>query len=343
MNATRRTALTLAAGALAAPAVLKASGPYAALAAYSATRDGVSLIVQRGGRTLFEDYPTPGGADQAWEMASATKSFCGLIAAAQVQDRLLALDELCAATLPEWRADARKGLITVRQLLSLTSGIDGRGGRRLGDVPAYADAIAEPAVVEPGARFSYGAVPFQIFGEIVRRKLAAARTGDADPLAYLQRRLFDPLGVRPQRWRRGADGMPHLPSGAALTARDLARVGRFVLDGGKVGGRALVDATALADNFRTSSVNPGYGLTWWIPRPGMLGPGLRAGIAEEASRITPAGSVRMAGGAGNQRLYILPARDLVVVRQATGVLRALRGGAPDWSDADFLSLLPAGT
>lgn len=340
MTLTRRSALSLAAGALAAPAVLPAADPYAALAAYSAARDGVSLIVQRAGRTLFEDYPAPGGPDQAWELASATKSFCGLIAAALVQDRLLALDEPCAATLAEWRGDARKGRITVRQILSLTSGIDGRGGRRLGDVPAYADAIAEPAVAEPGARFSYGAVPFQIFGEIVRRKLVAARTGDADPLAYLQRRLFTPLGVRPQRWRRGADGMPHLPSGAALTARDLVRVGRFVLDGGRVGGRALVDAAALADNFRTTSVNPGYGLTWWIPGPGMLGPGLRAGIAEEASRITPAGSVRMAAGAGNQRLYVLPARDLVVVRQATGVLRALRGGAPDWSDADFLALVP---
>ena len=341
MNATRRTALTLAAGALAAPAVAHASGPYAALAAYSAERSGVSLLVQQGGRTLFEDYPAPGAPDRAWELASATKSFCGLMAAALVQDRLLQLDERCADTLGEWRAEPRKARITLRQLLTLTSGIDGRGGRRLGNVPTYAEAIAEPAVAEPGASFSYGAVPFQIFGEIVRRKLVAARTGDADPLAYLQRRLFDPLSVRPQRWRRGADGMPHLPSGAALTARDLARIGRFVLDGGRVGGRVLLDPGALADNWRTTSANPGYGLTWWIPGPGMKGPGLRAGVAQDGARLGPGGLVRMAAGAGNQRLYLVPGRDLVVVRQARGVLEALTGRGPDWSDADFLALLPA--
>lgn len=340
MHPTRRNALTLAAGALAAPALARASGPFAALAAYSAGRSGVSLIVQRGGRTLFEDYPAPGGPDRAWELASGTKSFCGLMAAALVQDRLLDLDERCADTVTAWRGDARKARITVRQLLSLTSGLDARGGRRPGDVPTYADAVAEPTAAEPGAVFAYGQVPFQVFGEIVRRKLAAARTGDADPLAYLQRRLFDPLGVRPQRWRRGADGMPHLPSGAALTARDWARVGVCVLDGGRAGGRALLDAGALADNWRTTPANPGYGLTWWMPGPGLVGPRQGAAVVRDGPRMAAFGLVRMAAGAGNQRLYLLPERDMVVVRQATGVLRALRGGAPDWSDADFLALLP---
>ena len=46
----------------------------------------------------------------------------------------------------------------------------------------------------------------------------------------------------------------------------------------------------------------------------------------------------MAAGAGNQRLYLMPALDLVIVRQATGILQALmrRGAGPQWSDAEFL-------
>lgn len=50
--------------------------------------------------------------------------------------------------------------------------------------------------------------------------------------------------------------------------------------------------------------------------------------------------IRMAAGAGNQRLYLIPERDMVIVRQATGLLAALRGDDAGWSDADFLNLIP---
>jgi hypothetical protein len=47
----------------------------------------------------------------------------------------------------------------------------------------------------------------------------------------------------------------------------------------------------------------------------------------------------MAAGAGNQRLYLFPDQDMVVVRQADGILGALRGDVGDWSDQAFLSLV----
>jgi hypothetical protein len=47
----------------------------------------------------------------------------------------------------------------------------------------------------------------------------------------------------------------------------------------------------------------------------------------------------MAAGAGDQRLYLIPDRDLVVVRQADGILARLAGGGTDWSDAAFLRLV----
>jgi hypothetical protein len=53
------------------------------------------------------------------------------------------------------------------------------------------------------------------------------------------------------------------------------------------------------------------------------------------------GRVWVAAGAGNQRLYVLPDRQLIVVRQARGVGRALRGEGPDWSDSRFLQLVMA--
>jgi CubicO group peptidase (beta-lactamase class C family) len=324
----RRIFLAASAAACAVAPAFAQTQDFNAAAAYSAERRGVSLLVMQRGQVIFEDYPNEGAAESGWELASGTKSFTGVMCAAAIQDGLISSwDERAADTLSEWRGDDRRR-ITIRHLLSLTSGIEGGPIAR---PPTYADAVAQQAGPAPGERFAYGPTPFQIFGEIIRRK-----TG-GDPLAYLQRRIFDPLEIEPVRWRRGADGMPHLPSGAALTARDWARFGWFVMRGGE--GR--VDREALAQCFAGSNANPGYGLSWWLLRNGLVPPGRNAGLEIDTALSERLGGVSMAAGAGNQRLYLLPALDLVVVRQATGILQALmrRDSGPRWSDAEFLRLV----
>lgn len=281
----------------------------------------------REGRVVFEDYPNEGGADRGWELASGTKSFCGVAAAAAVRDGLLEWDERAADTLQEWRSDEQKRRITIRHILSLTSGL---GGGTIGRPPTYADAVAAPVLAPPGERFAYGPAPFQVFGEILRRKIGG------DPLDYMQRRLFDPIGIRPTHWRVGRDGNPHLPSGAGFTAGHWARFGQFVLEDG----RGHVDAGALRQCFEPSRANPGYGLSWWLLRPGLVPPGRRSGLEIDATLEQRFGPIRMAAGAGDQRLYLIPERRTVIARQASGILRALRGrrGGPQWSDGEFLRL-----
>jgi CubicO group peptidase (beta-lactamase class C family) len=325
MTLCRRTLLAAGLAAPFAPCLAHAQD-YPGAAAYSAQRNGRSLLVMRGGEVIYEDYPNGGGAGVSWELASGTKSFCGIMAAALAQDGRLSLDERCSDTLSEWRSDARAA-ITIRDLLTLTSGI---AGGRIGRPPPYADAVALPADAAPGARFQYGPAPFQIFGEIVRRKI------NGDPLGYLQARIFDPLGIRPQRWRRGTDGHPHLPSGAALTARDWAAFGRFVMSPRR--GDPAVHRETMSACWQGTRANPGYGLTWWLLRPGLIGPTgnerRRAGIPSSDQLDAMPFDVRMAAGAGDQRLYLIPERDLIFVRQAELTLRGMRRS--DWNDAEFL-------
>jgi CubicO group peptidase (beta-lactamase class C family) len=289
----------------------------------------VSLLVMQAGETLFEDYPNRGDAGAYWELASGTKSFSGIVAAAAAADGLLTLDERAAETLPEWEGDARKSRITLRQLLTLTSGVvDDRVGR----LDSYADSVAAPARAEPGTRFAYGPTPFQIFGEIMRRKLAASG-GPADAVAYLGARVLAPNGVRIGSWRTGRrDGLPLMPQGAQLTARDWARFGQFVLDGG-----AGLDPATLAACFEGTSLNPGYGLTWWLLRKGLIPPSDNAGVDGAVGDAILAEDVVMAAGAGDQRLYLIRVRGLVVARQADGILRRRRG--PEWRDEEFLRAL----
>src|SRR5262249_53007241 len=121
---------------------------------------------------------------------------------------------------------------------------------------------------------------------------------------------------------------------AQLTARNWAAFGRFVLDGG----RNRVDRAALAANFATSPANPGYGMSWWLLRPGLIPPTAQMPI--EAPRdLAQRFDVRMAAGAGDQRLYLIPPLDMIIVRQANGILRAMMGmGGPAYKDVEFLRL-----
>ncbi|MBO1437957.1 serine hydrolase [Meiothermus sp. CFH 77666] len=307
-------------------------------ATYSAQNRGISLLVMVDGQIVFEDYPGRGSPTRAHELASGTKSFCGVMAVAAAQDGLLSLDEPLAQTLTEWQGDPLRSQITLRQLLHLTSGIP---GGTLARPPTYQAAILTPAEAPPDTRFSYGPIPFQIFGELMRRKLKG------DPLQYLQRRLFEPIGLEYAFWRRGSDGNPHLPSGAFLTARNWARFGELVRNEGVWQGQRVVDTALLEKCFEPSRVNPIYGLTWWLGRP--ISPAERAAIGRVGQDIdTLAGSpglpddLAVAAGAGDQRLYISRKLRLVVVRQAEGIVESLAGRRTAFSDATFLRLLLTG-
>lgn len=330
----RRNLICAAAGAACAaamPSLAHAAEPlgFRGAARYSAERNGVSMVVMRSGEVLFEHYPNAGADSRAWETASGTKSFCGVLAAAAAADGLLTLDERCASTLDAWANDARAE-ITLRQLLTLTSGL---GSGRIGRPPTYVESVSAPLRDAPGTRFDYGPTPFQVFGEIMRRKLRTAGR-DGDPVAYLRARVLDPIGVSVERWRRGTDGLPLLPQGAALTAREWARFGQWVLDGGKG-----VHPATLAACFEGTTANPGYGLTWWLLRPGLVRPDPRTDLDSAVEAFGRREDIVMAAGAGNQRLYLLRRRGLVVVRQASGIVDAMIGRGPAWSDAEFLRAL----
>ena len=96
---------------------------------YSAKHGGVAVLALKDGSPVCEGYTSGGAPDKAYELWSGTKSFNGIIAAAAVQDGLLALDEPVSKTIAEWRNDPQKSVVTIRQLLSLTSGLASKPGR----------------------------------------------------------------------------------------------------------------------------------------------------------------------------------------------------------------------
>jgi CubicO group peptidase (beta-lactamase class C family) len=247
-----------------------------------------------------------------WEISrphalySGTKSFWGVTAAAAAQDGLLELDELAGATIHEWPPDAPQAAVTIRQLLTLTSGY-GFGG--LGNaVPTAAQALQIPLKNEPGSVFTYGGIPLQIFGEVLRRKVAPNYDS---PQAYLAARVLARIGMTVDRWRRLRDGTQPLPTGAFVAALEWLRYGRLLLERGS----GVIDPAQFEACVTGSPVNPSYGLGLWLAwRDGEL-------------------AALYASGAGGQGLYVLPERRIVAVRF---------GQSASWNHAAFLKRLEMG-
>jgi CubicO group peptidase (beta-lactamase class C family) len=303
-------------------------------AEYSKQSRGHSVLVMQGDKIIFEDYQNGSTADSAYPIFSGTKSFAGIMAIAAQEDKLLKLDEKVADTITEWKNDEGKSKITIRQLLSLTGGIDAGA---IGVVPTYSEAINYQVKYDAGTKFQYGPVPFQIFGEVMRRKLLPKKE---DVYDYLKRRILDPIGLQVSFWRR-LDGQPLLPQGASLTAREWVKFGLLLKNGGKWNGKQLFPKKLLEECVVGTKANPAYGITFWLNNPGGTGPGggLRGRqgdneqIGKDGIQSEGAKDLFMAAGALNQRLYVIPSLDLVIVRQGQG---------GEWDDREFLDRLILG-
>ncbi|MFN2459760.1 MAG: serine hydrolase domain-containing protein [Candidatus Velthaea sp.] len=258
--------------------------------AYAERHELAALVVADGDAVRFERYGDGFGPETPHALYSGTKSFWGLAAAAAAEDGLLALDERVSATIGEWRADAVKATMTVRELLNLTSGF-GFGGLGAA-VPVAAKALATPLKNDPGTVFTYGGIPLQVFGELLRRKLGG---GADEPHAFLGRRILERAGVAVASWRTLRDGTHPLPTGAVVSAQAWVRYGRLLLGRGIFNGERIVGERFFAECIRGSSINPRYGLGFWLDP-----------LASEAG-------VFYASGAGGQALYVLPAHALIVV------------------------------
>lgn len=307
---------------------------YEAAATWSERRDGLALMVLEGGAVVFESYARGYDAATPVHIFSGTKSFSCAIAALAEADGLLRLDEPVADTLP---ALAAGGDVTVRELLQFTSGIQQdnrvltrdwlRERQRVQDKYAY--AVALPAVAAAGARWEYGASHLTVFGALIKQK-----TGGS-PLDYLEDRLLGPLGLETSGWLVDPDGNPALAMGAFTTANEWAKYGQLLLDDGVWQGERLLPEGAVAGCTQGSAQNPAYGMTFWLNHEAPDDVDLSAfpSLAEHGPVIDPDGPEDLFAAAGykDNRLYVIPSQDRVIVRLGDGSRR--------FSDPELLELL----
>ncbi len=314
-----------------APAVSTALD-HAAAAEHSAANEGLAVLVYDHGELVFEEYQNGYRAETPQHLFSGTKSFVSVVALVAEAEGLLTLDERCADTLTEWQGDEKREQIKVHHLLDFTSGLENADGElhtaRCRD--KYARAVACECEFEPGKRFRYGSNHGMAFGELFQRKLDAARANDdtvpVDFVDYLEQRVLDPIDCEVGGWIRDGVSNPVMSYGAMLTAREWAKFGLLLLARGKHGEEQIVPDAHFDQLFEGTKANPRYGLNFWLHGP----------TFHRRNAAVP-DDVVAAAGMYDQRLFLVPSRELVIVRFG-------RNFAPssDYGDFEFLEALFGG-
>jgi CubicO group peptidase (beta-lactamase class C family) len=253
----------------------------------------------------------------------------------------MGLDEPASRVIHEWRGDANRKNITIRELMDFTSGLAPCFRLHSNEVAdRNAMALDVPSVARRGEIFTYGPSHGQVLCEVLQRKLASR---NEPPFAFLKRRVLEPLGIGDIEYRKDQKGAPLVASGFRLTARQWAKFGLMILGRGSYRGKKVVDADLLERCFQGSQPNPMFGFGFWTNR-NANSPGAQVVDIEEELEadwdsqrwrrrcISPNAPPDLVAAVGseNQRLFVIPSLEMVIVRQ---------GKPAKFSDAEFLRLL----
>ena len=277
----------------------------AAIRSHPDMTHALSLLVAQHGEIVFERYYRDCAHDDLHPVHSVTKSFTSTLVGILVGNGLLSLDTPVTSLLaaPAFSADEAKRAITVRHLLTMSSGLDGGllDGDDFWDIdtiasrgePLVEGALQAPLVAAPGTTFSYNNGAAHVLSAVIK----AAGGKPLDELAG--ERLFGPLKI--DDWLRPTDPQGrHWGCGyLQLSARDLLKLGLLYLGGGTLDGARVLDEEYV--RTATSTLIYGgrpercqYGLLWWV-----------------ADQATP--PVYFAAGHGGQYVLVVPEHDLVIV------------------------------
>jgi CubicO group peptidase (beta-lactamase class C family) len=263
-----------------------------------------SVVVMRDGHLVLEEYLSPAyGSDIKHSLHSVTKSFISaLIGIALEKGYIKSLDQKVLDFFPEMKLenlDQRKQEMNIKHLLTMTPGYQwdmDDGDQMRGSLDPVQFVLDKPMLDSPGSVFTYGNGASQLLSAIIYKT-----TGKSSH-DFAQEHLFGPLGIHDVIWE-SKGGISYGGSGLHLTSRDMAKFGYLYLNDGVWNGTQIVPADWIEESTRihfsgdgniadVEAYIEGYGYQWWIrPQTGIF----------------------YASGAYEQKIYVVPDLDLVVV------------------------------
>ncbi len=287
------------------------------LLAFLEEKNTKAFIVLKDGRIVLEEYFGDFSQNDFWYWASAGKTLTAFLVGKAQEEGLLSVEDATADYLgADWTScpPADEAQITVRDQLTMTTGLEN-------EVP-NPDCTLDTCLqcrTSPGSRWFYHNAPYTLLRDVLE-----AATG-LTMNEYTESRLKSATGMR-------GSWLPLDFNNVYFSdARSMARYGLLTLNRGVWDGDTLLADQNYFDAMTTPSqdLNPAYGYLWWLNgQDSYRLPGLD--FAFDGTLIDSAPADLIAGlGKNDQKLYVAPSQNLVVVRMGDSA------GIPLFALSDF--------
>jgi len=299
----------------------------AAAEAYAEKTESVALLVNHRGVLVHEKYWPGFDRNTRTNPNSMHKTVLALLIGAAIADgKIDSLDTPASKWLTEWQGDARRD-ITVRDLLQMSSGLEipifgtWKSARILFGSNLEQGTMGLQAERPHGSYFQYSNANSQLLLIMLERAVGQRYS------EYFSGRLWQRMGaVDAALWMDREGGLPRGFCCLFASGRDWLRVGRLILDQGRVGDDQVVPATWIAQMLTPAKTNPNFGLHIWLGSPPkQQRPYNDYAVKAFHSEPFAAADIAYIDGFGGQRGYVVPSLQLVIVR--TGKSKT------DWDDA----------
>lgn len=272
-----------------------------------------SLLIARHGKLVLEEYFYGFDAERTHDMRSASKTFAPLmVGLAREHGAKIDVDAPIVSFFPEYKPlahpDPRKDRITVRHLMTMTSGRACRGQwdedpmqEQTEQPDWYKFSLDAPMEREPGGdQAVYCSSEIHLLGGIVKNT-----TGRWLP-EFFQEYIARPLQMPVYHMNLTPTGEAYLGGGLYLRPRDQLKLGQLYLSGGTWNGRRIVseqwakESVARRAGFKPLfDIDAGHGYAYgWHVRDHKAG-----------GRVF---HDYYAGGNGGQLIIVIPELDMVV-------------------------------
>lgn len=264
---------------------------------YLTQKNTKSFMILVNGRIVLEEYFDGHTQNTTWQWNSAGKTLVSAITGIAQKEGLLDINSSVSQYLGAgWTNEtiAKENLITSRHLLSMTSGINDASELVIKSNLTY--------LADAGTRWSYHNV-FQKLMDVV----AAASNQDFEP--YFDTRIKNKIGMDGY-WNNGIIFKIYHSN-----TRSMARFGLLALNHGKWENEQILNETFFNESIHTSqNINPSYGYLWWLNgKTSFMLPG---GQTVYQGLLVPNAPSDMfaAMGAEDQRIYVIPSKNMVIIR-----------------------------
>lgn len=274
---------------------------------YVRSVDSKSFIILYKGRMVVEEYMNGFSRDSIWYWASAGKSLMAFLIGMAQEDGLLNIGQKTSQYLGSgWTSapPAKEDLITIWHQITMTTGLD----YNVPDPDCLEDTCLN-YLHDAGAHWYYYNAPYRLTQDVLE-----AASGQSLNLYTLQS-LTNSTGIA-GLWFNYV---------FFSRARDMARFGLLCLNKGVWNTTPVLADTAYFNAMTTASqnLNEAYGYLWWLNGSNSFKqPGLDIVFPGEIIPTAPS-DLYMAAGKNDQRIYVVPSLDLVVVRQGEAANQSL--------------------